>query len=120
MLRKIIGNLNVTTKLTLSFGIMLALTIAVSYEGIHASQKLNDSTKLLLTQDLAGISAIKEAGIFQVNYTRALRDEVLAIGDKATVQDNKDLISELDALGRRVDRSSADRPRRCGQSGQDH
>ena len=75
---------------------MAGLIIAVCYQGLHASETLHNITKVLLTNDLAGISAIKEAAVFQAKSSRALRDLILAAGDKDEVQDQKQLIGELD------------------------
>ena len=86
----------VTTRLMASFGIMVALIIAVCYQGVHASDTLHNITRELLTNDLAGISAIKEAAVFQAKSSRALRDVILAAGDEEAIQDQKQLMGELD------------------------
>ena len=94
---KAIGSLNVTTKLMVAFGIMVALTAIVGFEGAHSAGMLYANSKSLFEQDLTGTSAIKEAGIFEVKCTRVLRDLVMASGNKDDVQDQKEELIELEA-----------------------
>ncbi len=75
---------------------MIALILGVCYQGIHASEMLHNITKVLLTNDLAGISAIKEAAILQGKSSAAVRDLILAAGDKGEIQVKKQRITELD------------------------
>ena len=95
--RNATGDLRVTTKLVAAFAIMGALTVLVNFEGLRASAMLDASSKSLFEEDLTGISAIKEAGIFQVKCTRVLRDLVLATGDKEVVEDQNGELTELEA-----------------------
>ena len=91
-----LANLHVTTKLMVAFGTMLALTILISFEGIHSAAILNASTRALFDQDLVGISAIKpRRRIFQIKSTRVLRDVVISVGDKDAVEDQKQVLTEL-------------------------
>src|SRR5580704_5641768 len=75
-------DLRMTTKLVAAFGVLVTVTGIVSYQGLTRMSLLNASAQSLFSHDLSGISAIKEAAIFQVKCTRVLRDAVLAIGDK--------------------------------------
>ena len=86
-----------TTKLMVAFGIMVALTVLVGFEGAHSAGMLDESSKSLFEQDLTGISAIKEAGIFEVKCTRVLRDLVMVSGNKDDVKDQKEELNELEA-----------------------
>jgi PAS domain S-box-containing protein len=94
--QKVMDRTPLTTKLMVSFGIMVALIIAVCHQGIKSADTLHNITKVLLTKDIAGISAIKEAAIFEAKSNRALRDVILAAGDKNTIQDQIQLMGELD------------------------
>ena len=87
--------LHVTTKLMLAFAFMLLLTTLVGFEGIQSAADLNASSHALFDQDLMGISAIKEAAIFQIKSTRILRDLVLSTGDKESIEDQKQVLTEL-------------------------
>ncbi len=76
---------------------MVTLTILVNFEGIQSAGKLDASSKSLFGEDLVGISAIKEAGIFQIKCTRVLRDLVLASGDKEAIEDQTQVLAELES-----------------------
>lgn len=89
-------DLRVATKLKVSFGAMVVITVIVSYQGLTRMAVLNDSGQSLFSHDLTGISAIKEAAIFQVKCTRVLRDAVLAIGDKDAIEEQKETLEELE------------------------
>jgi methyl-accepting chemotaxis protein len=89
-------DLRMTTKLVAAFGILVVITGIVSYEGLTRMSMLNASAQSLFSHDLSGISAIKEAAIFQVKCTRVLRDAVLATGDKDAIADQKDTLTELE------------------------
>ena len=89
-------DLRMTTKLVAAFGVLVTVTGIVSYQGLTRMSLLNASAQSLFSHDLSGISAIKEAAIFQVKCTRVLRDAVLAIGDKDALEDAKDTLSELE------------------------
>jgi methyl-accepting chemotaxis protein len=89
-------DLRMTTKLVAAFGVLVTVTGIVSYQGLTRMSLLNASAQSLFSHDLSGISAIKEAAIFQVKCTRILRDAVLAIGDKEALQDDKDTLGELE------------------------
>src|SRR3984893_11973352 len=89
-------DLRMTTKLVAAFGVLVAVTGIVSYQVLTPISLLNASAQSLFSHDLSGISAIKEAAIFQVKCTRVLRDAVLAIGDKEALQDDKETLGELE------------------------
>jgi methyl-accepting chemotaxis protein len=89
-------DLRMTTKLVAAFGVLVAITGIVSYQGLTRMSLLNASAQSLFSHDLSAISAIKEAAIFQVKCTRALRDAVLAIGDKEALEDEKETLGELE------------------------
>jgi methyl-accepting chemotaxis protein len=90
-------DLRMTTKLVAAFGVLVAITAIVSYQGLTRMALLNASAQSLFSHDLSGISAIKEAAIFQVKCTRVLRDAVLAFGDKDALEDQKETLGELEA-----------------------
>jgi methyl-accepting chemotaxis protein len=90
-------DLRMTTKLVFAFGVLVAIAGIVSYQGLTRMSLLNASAQSLFIHDLSGISAIKEAAIFQVKCTRILRDAVLAIGDKEALEDQKETLGELEA-----------------------
>jgi len=89
-------DLRMTTKLVAAFGVLVTVTGIVSYQGLTRMSLLNASAQSLFSHDLSGISAIKEAAIFQVKCTRVLRDAVLAIGDKEALEDDKETLGELE------------------------
>jgi methyl-accepting chemotaxis protein len=89
-------DLRMTTKLVAVFGVLVTITGIVSYQGLTRMSLLNASAQSLFRHDLSGISAIKEAAIFQVKCTRVLRDAVLAIGDKEALEDEKETLGELE------------------------
>ena len=89
-------DLRMTTKLVFAFGVLVAIAGIVSYQGLTRMSLLNASAQSLFSHDLSGISAIKEAAIFQVKCTRILRDAVLAIGDKEALEDQKETLGELE------------------------
>jgi methyl-accepting chemotaxis protein len=89
-------DLRMTTKLVFAFGVLVAIAGIVSYQGLTRMSLLNASAQSLFSHDLSGISAIKEAAIFQVKCTRILRDAVLAIGDKEAIEDQKETLGELE------------------------
>ncbi len=89
-------DLRMTTKLVFAFGVLVAIAGIVSYQGLTRMSLLNASAQSLFIHDLSGISAIKEAAIFQVKCTRILRDAVLAIGDKEALEDQKETLGELE------------------------
>src|ERR1700731_3746216 len=89
-------DLRMTTKLVAAFGVLVTVTGIVSYQGLTRMSLLNASAQSLFSHDLSGISAIKEAAIFQVKCTRVLRDAVLAIGDKEGLEDQKEMLGELE------------------------
>jgi methyl-accepting chemotaxis protein len=89
-------DLRMTTKLVAAFGVLVTVTGIVSYQGLTRMSLLNASAQSLFSHDLSGISAIKEAAIFQVKCTRVLRDAVLAMGDKDALEDDKETLGELE------------------------
>jgi methyl-accepting chemotaxis protein len=89
-------DLRMTTKLVAAFGVLVTVTGIVSYQGLTRMSLLNASAQTLFSHDLSGISAIKEAAIFQVKCTRVLRDAVLAIGDKEALENYKETLGELE------------------------
>ncbi len=89
-------DLRMTTKLVAAFGVLVTITGIVSYQGLTRMSLLNASAQSLFSHDLSGISAIKEAAIFQVKCTRVLRDAVLAMGDKDALEDDKETLGELE------------------------
>jgi methyl-accepting chemotaxis protein len=89
-------DLRMTTKLAAAFAVLVTVTGIVSYQGLTRMSLLNAGAQTLFSHDLSGISAIKEAAIFQVKCTRVLRDAVLAIGDKEALEDDKETLGELE------------------------
>jgi methyl-accepting chemotaxis protein len=89
-------DLRMTTKLVSAFGVLVVITGIVSYQGLTRMSLLDASAQSLFSHDLSGISAIKEAAIFQVKCTRILRDAVLAVGDKDAIEDQKETLGELE------------------------
>jgi len=94
---KALGNLRITTKLMAALGLMVTLTILGNLGGIQSARMLEASNNSLFNEDLTGISAIKEMGLFQIKCTRVLRDLVLASGDKDTIQDQQQVLAELES-----------------------
>ena len=96
-LKRVDREMPLTTKLVVGFAVLVAVTPVISYEGLTRLSLLNSSARWAFIHDLRGLSAIEEAAIFQVKSTRVLRDAVLAIGDKAAVNEQKETFQELEA-----------------------
>ena len=92
-------DLNMKTKLTAAFAVMVASIAIISYQAYQSLTRLavlNARAQSLFVHDLMGISAIEEAAIFQVKSTRVLRDAVLAAGDREAIADERDTLAELE------------------------
>jgi PAS domain S-box-containing protein len=70
--------LQLTTKLTIGFGICIAVVVILGLSSIRAQQQMVAHTEAIYQKDLLGISHIKEANINLIYIGRALRAMILA------------------------------------------
>ena len=97
-LKAVFRNLRITVKLGLAFALIVAVSIAMSYAGYSGATRMalfNSAAQSLFVHDLSGISAIKEAAIFQIKSTRVLRDILLASGDNDSIADLSQTLTEF-------------------------
>jgi methyl-accepting chemotaxis protein len=78
-------NLNATPRLMTSFGIVLALTLGISYLAITNLGKANESMGELYQLDLQGLSDAKAIQISRFSAGRGIRDAILHINEPTTV-----------------------------------
>lgn len=93
-------NLRITLKLGGAFGLIVAISMVMSYAGYEGATRMalfNSAAQSLFVHDLTGISAIKEAAIFQIKSTRVLRDILLVTGDKDSIDDLSQTLDEFQA-----------------------
>ena len=82
-------NLNTIIKLMLGFTVVLAITGIVGYKGIQKMAALDERVGITFDRDLTGISEMKETQIFQLKAGRSIRNAVIAIGNTAEVEAQK-------------------------------
>jgi methyl-accepting chemotaxis protein len=87
-----IKNLNATPRLMISFGVMMALTLGISYLAIASLSKANDRVQGLYQEDMKGIMAIENIAIAKLDLGRQVRDAIIYIDDQAVVN------ADMDAL----------------------
>jgi two-component system sensor histidine kinase/response regulator len=75
---KLLERLNLTTKLLLGFGFVLAVALMLGINNQRGMAQLRDETKLLYEEELLGISHIKEANQNLILMGRSLRHMMLA------------------------------------------
>jgi len=78
-------NLNAMPRLMTSFGILLVLTLGISYLAITSLSKGNDRVQGLYQEDLKGVVAIQGISMAKVDIARQDRDAIIYIQDQDLV-----------------------------------
>jgi len=82
-------NLNAKPRLMISFGVLLIITMGISYLAINALGNSNDRMGELYGKDMKAILALETISLAKVDIARLTRDGTLNIGDPEAV--TKDL-----------------------------
>jgi methyl-accepting chemotaxis protein len=82
-------NLNATPRLMSSFGVLLLLTVVISYLGIGNLSKANDRLGHLYREDMLGAMSILDISIERAMNGRSVRDAMLHINDPAVVAEDE-------------------------------
>jgi methyl-accepting chemotaxis protein len=85
-------NLNATPRLMSSFGVLLALTLGISYLAITNLSKANDRVQALYQEDMKGVIAVQNIAASKLDVARLVRDAILKIDDPAAVAADLDAI----------------------------
>jgi methyl-accepting chemotaxis protein len=80
------SNLKIMQRQMIGFGLLLALTVGIAYEGISKLAELNQRISVTYDRDLLGLSEIKESAASQLKCARLVRNAVIATGDKEAVE----------------------------------
>ncbi|HZW14425.1 MAG TPA: methyl-accepting chemotaxis protein [Noviherbaspirillum sp.] len=72
------GNIKISIRLIVGFMLVASITVAIGVIGISNSSKINDMADQMYSQDLLGLSHIKEANINLVYIGRARSNYLLA------------------------------------------
>jgi len=78
-------NLNATPRLMSSFGVLLVLTLGISYLAIDNLSKANDRIQALYQQDMKGVIAVQNIAASKLDVARLVRDAIIKIDDPAAV-----------------------------------
>ncbi len=85
-------NLNATPRLMSSFGVLLVLTLGISYLAISNLSKANDRVQALYQQDMKGVIAVQNIATSKLDVARLVRDAILKIDDPAAVATDLDSV----------------------------
>jgi methyl-accepting chemotaxis protein len=85
-------NLNATPRLMSSFGVLLVLTLGISYLAINNLGKANDRVQALYQEDMKGVIAVQNITASKLDVARLVRDAILKIDDSAAVTTDLDSI----------------------------
>jgi methyl-accepting chemotaxis protein len=77
-------NLNAAPRLMLSFGVLLVLTLGISYLGVSALSNANDRVRSLYQEDMKGVMDIENISTNKLDMARQDRDAMVNIEDAAT------------------------------------
>jgi hypothetical protein len=78
-------NLNATPRLMSSFGVLLVLTLGISYLAISNLSKANDRVQALYQEDMKGVIAVQNIAASKLDVARLVRDAIIKIDDPAAV-----------------------------------
>jgi Four helix bundle sensory module for signal transduction len=87
-------NLNAAPKLSLSFGVLIALTIAISGLAIVNLSRANDRMQILYKQDMAGLTVADDLIIARLTLGEQARFTILNIGDASRTTAHEKLIQQ--------------------------
>jgi methyl-accepting chemotaxis protein len=85
-------NLNATPRLMSSFGIVIALTLVISYLGVSGLSKSNDRINVLYNDDMTGSAIANDIETSRMEAGRQLRDAMINIKDPAIVAADKKVV----------------------------
>ena len=85
-------NLNATPRLMSSFGVLLVLTLGISYLAISNLSKANDRVQALYQEDMKGVIAVQNIAASKLDVARLVRDAIIKIDDPAAVAADLDSI----------------------------
>jgi methyl-accepting chemotaxis protein len=86
------NNLNAKPRLMCSFGVLLVLSMGISYLAVSGLSKANDRVRALYQQDLKGVIAIEDISTNKLDMARQDRDAMVNIDNQAV------RTADLDAL----------------------
>jgi methyl-accepting chemotaxis protein len=99
-------NLNATPRLMGSFGVILVLTLGISYLAITNLSKANERLGALYQEDMTGAISITDISYARAMVGRAHRDAILHINEPAVVaEDEKSGLAELDSIRSDIDKA---------------
>ena len=76
------NNLNARPKLMISFGLLLAITTFIGYEGVVLAIALNGKIDTLYSRDVIGLAAVKDVEIDKALIARCSRNAILGMAKK--------------------------------------
>ena len=82
-------NLNAMPRLMISFGVMLVLTLAITYLAINNLSNANERIGALYHEDMLGAMSVNDIEVSRLTTGRAVRDAMLHINDPAVVAEDK-------------------------------
>jgi methyl-accepting chemotaxis protein len=97
-------NLNAAPRLMSAFGVLLALTLLISYLAISSLSKANARLGALYQEDMTGAISITDINYARAMVGRAHRDAILHINEPAIVaEDEKTGTAELESIRKDID-----------------
>jgi methyl-accepting chemotaxis protein len=108
-------NLNATPRLMGSFGVILVLTLGISYLAIANLSKANERLGSLYQEDMLGAMNVSDIAVERAMNGRSVRDAMLHINEPAVVAENeKNSFSYIDKM--RSDLETAEKGARSKES----
>jgi methyl-accepting chemotaxis protein len=93
-------NLNATPRLMSSFGVLLVLTLGISFLAISNLSKANDRIQALYQQDMKGVIAVQNIAASKLDVARLVRDAIIKIDDPVAVTADLNAIKAAYAIMR--------------------
>ena len=81
-------NLNAMPRLMSSFGVLLVLTLGISYLAISNLSAANDRVQALYQEDMKGVIAVQNIAASKLDVARLVRDAIVKIDDPAAVSED--------------------------------
>ena len=82
-------DLNLKPKLMISFGILLAITIAIGNQGIQIATNLNKRIDAIYRHDVVALAAVKDMEVDKALIARCSRNAILAAGNPAGIDEQE-------------------------------
>src|ERR1700733_700240 len=82
-------NLNAMPRLLLSFGVLLVLTLGISYLAISNLSQANDRIDAMYQKDFIGALSVKDIAVARAMNGRSVRDALLHINQPAIVSEDE-------------------------------